>query len=238
MVIVPAETEQSHLASGARGPRLLLIDPHPLILAALRELLTGPPLCADVDVASTTEEIDARLASGEFELVLCDWRAAPVTALELAERLSAGAAAIPMILLGEVEDEALLLRSLDSPISGVFTKDASLDEFLVGIRAVLAGNRVVGRRIMAALIARAGDGQRSTVAGPASQLSPTELEILAMVGRADSVATIAVARGISHKTVRNHLTNICRKLQLRGRSEAMIYAARAGLAGPTGAVEA
>ena len=214
------------------GPRLLLIDPHPLILAALSGLLTGPPLNAQVHVASSTALIDEWLAPGAIDLVLCDRRVEPVPALELAQRLSDLPAAIPMILLGDPEDEGFLLRALDSPVSGVFTKDASLDEFLVGVRTVLAGHRVVSRRVMTALLARSGDREGAGTAGQVSQLSPTELDILTMVGRAESIATIAQVRGISHKTVRNHLTNICRKLQLRGRSEAMLCAARMGLTGP------
>jgi DNA-binding NarL/FixJ family response regulator len=50
-----------------------------------------------------------------------------------------------------------------------------------------------------------------------------------MIGQAKSVQVIAAARGISHKTVRNHLANIYRKLQLRSRTEAMLCAARMGL---------
>ena len=84
---------------------------------------------------------------------------------------------------------------------------------------------------MAALVARAVVGQSAGARVPISKLSPTELDILTMVGSAQSIASIAETRGISHKTVRNHLTNICRKLQLRGRSEAMLWAARMGLSG-------
>ena len=50
-----------------------------------------------------------------------------------------------------------------------------------------------------------------------------------MIGRAESIATIAASRGISHKTVRNHLAKIYRKLDLHGRTEAMLWAARSGL---------
>jgi DNA-binding NarL/FixJ family response regulator len=62
-----------------------------------------------------------------------------------------------------------------------------------------------------------------------SRLSRTETEILAMVGAAKSVQSIATARGISQKTVRNHLANIYKKLELRSRTEAMLCAARMGL---------
>jgi DNA-binding NarL/FixJ family response regulator len=50
-----------------------------------------------------------------------------------------------------------------------------------------------------------------------------------MVGSATSVVDIAAARGISQKTVRNHMANIYRKLDLRSRTQAMLCAARMGL---------
>ena len=50
-----------------------------------------------------------------------------------------------------------------------------------------------------------------------------------MVGAARSIQAIAMTRGISQKTVRNHLANIYRKLELRSRTEAMLCAARMGL---------
>jgi DNA-binding NarL/FixJ family response regulator len=60
-------------------------------------------------------------------------------------------------------------------------------------------------------------------------LSPTELAILAQIGQAKSISTIATSRGISPKTVRNHLASIYRKLDLRSRTEAMLCAVRMGL---------
>ena len=62
-----------------------------------------------------------------------------------------------------------------------------------------------------------------------NKLSPTELEILTMIGKAQSVPTIAASRGISNKTVRNHLAKIYQKLELHGRTEAVLWAARMGL---------
>jgi DNA-binding NarL/FixJ family response regulator len=186
-----------------------------------------------VHVTSTTDTLDKWLAMGAVDLVLCDLRAGPVTAAETAERLNRRPRPIPMILLGDPDEEAALLAALNWPVSGVFSKDASLDEFLVGVETVLAGHRAVGDRLMTAILSRLGEVGSSTLRAPAAHLSPTELDILTRVGRAQSIAAIAATRGISHKTVRNHLTNICRKLQLRGRTEVMLCAARMGLTNPS-----
>ena len=123
-----------------------------------------------------------------------------------------------------------MAATLAWPVSGFFTKTATIEELLAGVEAVLAGHRVIGELVLEGLLDRLAEANPSIPRGAAAQLSPTELDILTRVGRAQSIATIAANRGVSHKTVRNHLTNICRKLQLRGRAEVMLCAVRMGLA--------
>ena len=60
-------------------------------------------------------------------------------------------------------------------------------------------------------------------------LSSREVNVLNQVARGLSNKQIALKLGISDKTVRNHLANIYRKLELRSRTEAMLCAARMGL---------
>jgi DNA-binding NarL/FixJ family response regulator len=221
------------LASGGQidfgdGPSLLLIDRTPLFLAALGSLLTAPPVRARVQVAHDSNAGLEIALRGAVDLVFCEIRSQPMPALDLVERLSQLTPPVPVILLGEQEDERLLSAALNTRAAGLFTKDATLDEFLVGVSTVLSGHRALGSNLMGHVLARLGD---STPLGrrPTGPLSPTELDILTMIGQAKSVPAIAAARGISHKTVRNHLANIYRKLQLRSRTEAMLCAARMGL---------
>jgi DNA-binding NarL/FixJ family response regulator len=231
VVVVPGHTNghggDGDIAAGAR-PTLLLIDRQPLFLAALGSLLAAPPVGARIQVAHESEAGLEIALRGGIQLVFCEVRAAPVRALDLVERLSQLTPRVPVILLGESEDERLMAASIQTPVAGLFTKDSRLDEFLVGVRTVLSGHRAVGSNLMGLVLARISD---NTVhkRRPAGQLSPTELEILTMIGQAKSIPAIAAARGISHKTVRNHLANIYRKLDLRSRTEAMLCAARMGL---------
>ena len=163
-----------------------------------------------------------------MSLVFCEVRAEPISAAELAGRLAQRTPKVPVIVLGESDDERMLTAALDRNIAGLFTKDAALDEFMVGVRAVLAGHRAVGSKLMTHLLSRLED-RSSTARRNHSHLSATELDILSMIGQAKSISAIAESRGISHKTVRNHLANIYRKLELRSRTEAMLFAARMGL---------
>lgn len=207
---------------------VLAIDRQPLFLAALGSLLASPPICARMKFAQGSD-IGLQIASlGGVDLVFCEVRAEPIPALELASRLAQLSPRVPVIVLGDIDDEQLMTAAIHSDVGGLFTKDAALDEFLVGVRAVLSGHRAVGANLMTRVLARlsqqpAGGGR------PQIPLSATELDILTMIGQAKSISAIAESRGISHKTVRNHLANIYRKLELRSRTEAMLCAVRMGL---------
>lgn len=207
---------------------MLLIDRQPLFLAALSSLLAAPPMRARVQVAHDTQAGLEIALRGDVRLVLCEVKSEPMSAVDVAAQLSQLTPPVPVILLGELEDERLMAAALHTSVAGLFTKDAALDEFLVGVQTVLSGHRAVGSSLMGLVLARLSDSSQHA-RRPASQLSPTELDILTMIGEAKSIPVIAAARGISHKTVRNHLANIYRKLELRSRTEAMLWAARMGL---------
>lgn len=231
MVVVPGRgigVAGERVLDVGLGPNLLLIDRQPLFLAALGSLLTAAPVHARVQVAHGTDAGMEIAEGGDVQLVFCEIRAEPIPAIDLVERLAQLSPRVPVILLGDPEDEQLMAAALHTSVAGLFTKDARLDEFLVGVQTVLSGHRAVGSNLMGQVLARLSDSLSHT-RRPASQLSPTELDILTMIGEAKSIAVIAAARGISHKTVRNHLANIYRKLELRSRTEAMLCAARMGL---------
>lgn len=234
MVVVPASTPLGPM-HGERlmpGPtQVLVIDRQPLFLAALDSLLSAPPLSAQVSV-SRRSDLGLEIAQrGGIDVVFCDLNAEPITGRELADLLAREPVPVPVILLGDVDDELQLNAALPSSAAGLFTKDASLDELCAGVRAVLSGHRAISARLMGHLLEQLSHQQLPEPAKAGSQLSPTELAILAMVGQASSISAIAESRGISSKTVRNHLANIYRKLELHGRTEAMLWAARMGLTG-------
>ena len=165
------------------------------------------------------------------DLVFCDVKAAPISGRDLAAALADEMPGVPVILLGDRDDEKQLTAALDSRAAGFFTKDAGLDEFMGGVGVVLSGHRAIGAGLMGSLLDRLAVQPADEPRRLGGQLSPTELEILAMIGHAQSITAIATSRGITNKTVRNHIAKIYRKLELHGRTEAVLWAARMGLTG-------
>ena len=230
MVVVPAPNAKNRAAGRPGRFQALIVDRQPLFTAALGSLLTSPPLSAQVATTSRSDQALETAKRGGISVVFCDVAAEPKSGRELADVLASLDPPVPTILLGDVDDDERMTAAIGSRAAGIFTKDATLDEFLVGVNAVLSGHRAIGANLIGHLLDRAEQSiSRHVRPAAAGQLSPTELEILAMIGHAESIPAIAATRGISHKTVRNHLAKIYRKLELHGRTEAMLWAARQGL---------
>src|SRR5262245_31976140 len=211
------------------APRVIVVDRQPLFLEALAGLLSRPPLSAVTRTASSSADGLALAGAGAVDVVLCDLRVKPVSFRSFLASLRELPQAPPVILLADREDEDALVDEIDGGAAGLFTKDTQPEQFLDGVRAVLAGHRALGANVLRRLLSRLNGSAAPPHRPGLTLLSPTELDILTMVGGASSVEQIALARGISQKTVRNHLANIYRKLDLRSRTEAMLCAARMGL---------
>jgi len=227
VVVVPLLSERAGRLSDRL--RVLLVDRRPLFLAALAQhILSASPRAWIETVTRSDEAVDT--ASGQaIDLILCEARAEPLMGPEVAAKLSALGLKTRVVLLGDAEDQRLLVESLGCGASGFFTKDASPEEFLEGIDAVLSGHYVVGRGLVQQTLARLAGWRPQDPGTRLQKLSEAERSILVMVGQAQSTRAIAASRGISQKTVRNHLASIYRKLELRNRSEAIVWSARAGL---------
>lgn len=198
----------------------------------MSRLLTGPPLNAQVRAITRSNEVTQVLAEAPVDVVVCDVKSQPVSGPELATELATSHPEVKVILLSDDESKPLLLASLLSGAAGFFLKESAVDEFVAGVGTVLHGQCVVGNALLGqALTKLAGRGSEAN-REPLSQLSPAERNILVLVAQAHSIRSIAEARGLSPKTVRNHLARVYRKLQVRNRAEAMLWAARTGLTCP------
>lgn len=203
---------------------MVLVETPLLAQAAIARLLRGAPLFAQV-VTEERSDMALRLAAAAaVDLVIADVVSEPQSGPDLALKLQSTAPLVPLIVLGERSDASNLVRAMRLGAAGAITRDASPEEFLAGVNLALGGHRVISDQLMQMVLSGALWRRART-----EHLTQAELEVLAMLGEGLTVADIAMRRGSSQKTIRNHLARIYHKLQLRGRTDAMIYAMRAGV---------
>jgi DNA-binding NarL/FixJ family response regulator len=141
--------------SGApAGLRILVVESHSLVGAALCKLLCGPPLAAAVEIVLDSETAKARLGAAHFDLVVCELSIPPKSATTVMSRLAALDRDVPVVFLSDADDEQLLLDAFTSGATGFFTKDCPPDEFLDGLLSVLEGHYAVGRKLVPGMVAR------------------------------------------------------------------------------------
>jgi DNA-binding NarL/FixJ family response regulator len=208
--------------------RLLVVEEQPLFLAALAAVLTRPPISAEVWTVDDFSAVPSLVREHRIDVVLCGMGHDHSAATKLAAELLQTARPVRTMLLAEADDADHLIDTIRAGSAGIFTKDISLEDFVAGVAAVVSGHRVLGTNILEYLVGVAAEAE-SPPRKQVGLLSPAELEILALVGAAHSVSEIAAARGISAKTVRNHIANIYRKLRITSRVEAILWVNRIGL---------
>jgi len=221
VLVVPRLLDRSLLDT----PRALLVGEYQLVLASLAHLVSGPPLNVAVELLTRSDDALRRIEEANHELLFCDLRSPPIPGTELPAQLVLRNRDTRVILLGDEEDAPELVASLDCGAAGFFTRDASAEEFIDGVQAVLAGHIVIGGNLARLALARLS-GHEPAAGSAFDRLSPAERTILSLLEQAQSTRSIAAARGISDKTVRNHMASIYRKLEVRNRSEAIMWSLR------------
>jgi DNA-binding NarL/FixJ family response regulator len=141
-----------------------------------------------------------------------------------------------VVLLTGYDDVEQALHAALAGAAGYCSKDIDSATLTNGIREVAAGKYIIGARIFTrreldAWVDEQMEGTRRSYSEPGSPfhpLSDREMEVLGCVVRGMSNKEIAVMLGISHQTVKNHVTSILRKFGVEDRTQAVVYALKRG----------
>jgi NarL family two-component system response regulator LiaR len=132
-----------------------------------------------------------------------------------------------IILTGHEEDEHVF-EGIKAGAQGYLLKDSEPEDLARAIRTVHAGDTIIAPELAQKMLNtfQSADPRDSRLAPP---LTERELEVIRALAQGMSDRQIARSLGISEKTVRNHTSNIYRKLHIFDRTQAVIYALREGV---------
>jgi DNA-binding NarL/FixJ family response regulator len=208
--------------------RVLIADDHDAFRAGLRALLeTSPDLEVVGEVVAGPDAV-AGAARLQPDVVLMDISMPGGDGIDATRRLTEGSPHIAVIVLTMDAGDASVTRALRAGARGYLLKGAQRVELVRAIRAAAAGEAILGadvaRRLAGYLTPEA---VRATTPFPA--LSEREHEVLDLIARGRSNGEIAATLVLAPKTIRNHVSNIFAKLEVRDRAEAIVRAREAGL---------
>lgn len=202
---------------------VLLVEDHPVVRAGLEELLSETKDIEVVGAACNGAEALELAAALEPDVVLMDISMPILDGIEATRQLRASNTEARVLILTSFSDQEGILAALDAGASGYMLKDAEPDELFSGIRAAAAGESPLAPAAVSALLQarQAGDDP--------DELTEREREVLALVAQGLSNKQVARRLEISEKTVKTHLTNIYRRIDVVSRVEAVLWAQENGL---------
>ncbi len=204
--------------------RVVLVDDQMLVRSGIRGLLDMTPDIRVVAEAADGAQAAALLARTDADVLLLDVRMPHCSGIDL---LRSGQALPPTILLTTFDDEEVLFEGMRAGARGFLLKDISLERLAEGIRSVAQG----GTLFRPALTERTRAAFESArgVHDAGGTLSEREIEVLALVAAGMSNAEIAAAFSLSEGTVKNHVSSILAKLDVRDRVRAVLHGLEMGL---------
>lgn len=212
--------------------RVLIADDQPVLRHGLKSLLEGSGQVHVVAEAGTGTEALAAAARTRPDVVLMDIRMPYLDGIEAARRLPS----TKVIMLTTFDLDEYVIDALRAGASGFLLKTAPLGELVTAIRAVAAGDAFLDVKSTRRLLDQVARRLPVAVGHQAGHEDLTEREqiVLKMIAGGKANAEIATALHVAPATVKTHVSAILRKLDLRDRVHAVIYAYENGLiqAGP------
>jgi DNA-binding NarL/FixJ family response regulator len=209
--------------------RILIADDHPLFRNGMRALLDTVPDMVVAGVAASGDEVISLAASLLPDVILMDLQMPGLGGIEATRRILAGQQQIGILIVTMFEDDHSVFTAMRAGARGYVLKDTDEGEMLRAIRAVGNGEAIFSPAIARRMVQFFAAPSPAVPERAFPELSDREREVLDLIARGTGNAEIATALSISAKTVRNHVSNIFSKLQVAGRSEAIVRARKAGL---------
>jgi len=205
-----------------RPIRVFVADDHGLVLQALYLALEPHPEIEIVGEAKSGSEVLPRVAETDPDLVLLDIRMPGLDGLQVLDRLQTAYPEIKVVMLSGVDDPELATEALRRGAKAFLGKGIDPADVAPVLRQVFEGTLVTESFGASGAAERAADE---------FGLTGREREILEQVAAGHSNKQIAADFWLSEQTIKYHLTNVYRKLQVGSRTEAARFAYEHGLAG-------
>lgn len=208
--------------------RVLIVDDHTLFRSGIRSLLQRHPEFSVIDEAGDGLEGIKRAKNLQPDVVLLDLHMPGIAGPEAIRLLREQAPHSKVLMLTVSEDGDDLMATLQAGATGYLVKNIEAEALTDGIRRAARGEAVISPVMMGKLVA--GMRQQGQPAPAAKErLSPREREIMAALARGESNKEIARSLGLAESTIKIHVQNIFKKLNISSRVQAAVYAVEHGI---------
>jgi len=197
--------------------RLVIADDHPLLRQGLRQVIESDSRLQVLAEAGDGKTALERIEALRPDVAVLDIEMPELTGFDLLRAIRAKKLAVEVVFLTMYKDEDMFNEALDLGAKGYVLKDSAITEIVGCIHAVAAGRHYISPAISSFLVGRNTRSTELIKQKPSlNDLTPTERRILRLIAEKKTSKEIAAELFISHRTVENHRSNICQKLDLQG----------------------
>lgn len=213
--------------------RVQIVHEIHLVCNALANVLRDEADIRVFGLASCIEDAKVQLEAGSCDVILVNVSRPSQNILQFIQEVVQKNRNLKVLVVGVIEAEEFILQCFQAGAVGYALRDDSLDELLHKIRAAYHGKTFVSPEIAGALVSRVAelskfvtnvDGDANTFSLLSAELTPREREVLRYIERGSSNQDIADALTIEVGTVKNHVHNILKKLNVDNRKRAAMLA--------------
>lgn len=197
----------------------LVVDDHPLFLEALRlSLNSAYPNATVIEASSITEARKMIAERGSFDLVLLDLSMPDTSGFDGLLELRTVYPKLPVVICSALEDPRIIHEAIGYGASGFISKSVRRSELAAAIEEVMSGNVYLPANYEPPQAA----ASTSDLAQRLASLTPQQLRVLKMLRQGMLNKQIAYELNVGETTVKAHVSEILRKLNVASRTQAVI----------------
>lgn len=222
--VLPPHLRDAPAARATRAISVFVVDDHAITRAGSHRMLEDAGGFLVVGEAADTRRALQGILASEPDLALVDVRLPGGDGIELIRELRSRRCPTRCIVLTTFPDEAAFFQAMVAGAAGFLLKDRPAEELVAACRQAADGRSLFAAEALDTLRSRL---QRPKEEDPLlAQLTPQERRILQFVGEGMTNRQIAGRLGLAEKTVRNYVSNILTKMDMRNRTMAAAYLAQ------------
>lgn len=202
--------------------KVMLVDDHGLVREGVRSLLESDDAIEVIEEAKDGIECLQKLESIKPDILLLDINMPNMNGIEVLKKIKELDYSLKVLILTMHNETDLLLKAVDIGANGYIIKDISSLELKKAIEVIMSGESY----IQSSLVANMNSGLviRNIDREKCESLTKRELEILIQVAEGMLNKEIAINLDISERTVKNHISNIFKKIDVSDRTQAAVFA--------------
>lgn len=207
--------------------KIMLVDDHNLIREGIRQLLEFNDDMRVICESSNGQECLEMLQNVQIDILLLDINMPGMNGIEILAEIRRRKIPTKVLMLTVHNEVEYLVRATDIGVEGYILKDAGFDELKTAIYSIMNGENYIQPKLIPSLNNYLV--HKDMEVDKIKSLTRREMDVLKLMAVGGFNKDIAAKLNISERTVKNHISNIFKKIEVTDRTQAAVFAIKNNL---------